>query len=554
MGAIRKSKSETGFLSTIFLRKKSDGSNRPIFDLRELNLYLNPPKFKLINHHRIPNILNKEDYMTKIDLSQAYLHIPIAENHCRYLSFAYEGVVYEMTCLPFGLASAPCAFANITNWLANVFREQSIRILVYLDDFLIMHSDSETLRKHTQIVVNCLINLGWCVNWTKSTLTPSRRLEYLGVEWDTLENTKNLPASKIKKNRIIIKDMLRKNQWSWLTAKILLGNVNFASFVVPHGRLHCRILQREANRLPEEDRNKLYYLPLPVVEELEWWLKNIDQVSPIHIKGPTSFVSTDAALDGWGATVNGSKLWGTWDQKQHTWHSNQKELWTIKEVLMAVGSELHNQTVMVQTDNKTAVAYIMKEGGTKSTRLLQTTFEIFNLTNQHNIHLIARYLPGRYNLIADSLSRTNQLPEWSLSREILDVIFNKFGIPSIDLFASRRSAIVNQYVSEDALDPDCAFVNAFSQTWNYPLGWIFPPPALIPLVLLHLQQSVGTYLLVAPKWEKTFWKADLRQRAICPPLTIWKTHIHLIDLATGKPPPQAKKLCLQVWKIQAGIV
>lgn len=102
--------------------------------------------------------------MTKIDLSNAYFHIPIAQTHQRFLAFAYDGVTYEMTCLPFGLATAPWAFANISNWLANLFRKEGIRVIVYLDDFLIMQTNPETLQKQTHLVLDYLITLGWCVN------------------------------------------------------------------------------------------------------------------------------------------------------------------------------------------------------------------------------------------------------------------------------------------------------------------------------------------------------------------------------------------------------
>lgn len=59
----------------------------------------------------------------KIDISQAYFHIPISQNHRRYLSLSYQGTLYEMTCLPFGLASAPSAFAKTTNWVAHQLRQ-----------------------------------------------------------------------------------------------------------------------------------------------------------------------------------------------------------------------------------------------------------------------------------------------------------------------------------------------------------------------------------------------------------------------------------------------
>lgn len=552
IGAITKCNSESGFLSPLFLRQKTDGSNRPILNLKLLNLYLRPPRFRLINHHRIPSCLNKYDYMVKIDLSQAYFHIPVTPSHRRFLAFAYKNIIYEMTCLPFGLATAPSVFAKVTNWVANFFREKSIKVIIYLDDFLIIHNNPAILREQTKFVLKNLEAMGWCVNYKKSHLIPARQVEYLGIIWNTESNTKYLPESKITKNITILKQTLKKQRWTWWQAKVLLGNLNFSSFVVPLGRLHCRRIQIEAARLPQKERHKKFLLPEIVVQELHWWLQNIVKPSPIHREGARTFITIDAAKDGWGATVNQENLCGPWIKHQKSWHSNQKELWTLLEVLLRVGPKLTGQTVMIQTDNKSVVAYITKEGGTRSLKLLLSTYKILTLAHHYRIHLVARYLPGRYNLIADSLSREYQLPEWTLSRNILKIIFNRWGTPSVDLFASARSAIMKRYVSEDVKDRKCLYVDAFSQPWNFSLGWAFPPPAMIPRVLQHLMTSSGTYLLVAPKWERTFWKADLKQRALSPPFTIHNVQNHLIDMRTSRSPPGAKDLCLQVWRVRAG--
>ncbi|KOB71975.1 putative transposon Ty3-I Gag-Pol polyprotein [Operophtera brumata] len=60
---------------------------------------------------------------------------------------------------------------------------------------------------------------------------------------------------------------------------------------------------------------------------------------------------------------------------------------------------------MVQSDNRLVVAYITKQGGTKSLHLLLTTHRILELASRYQINLVVRYLPGRYNDTADGLSR-----------------------------------------------------------------------------------------------------------------------------------------------------
>lgn len=552
-GALHHSSHKRGFLSTMFLRKKRDGANRPIFNLKSLNTHVHAPQFKLLNHYRIPTVLNPNDFMIKLDISQAYYHIPIVPTHRRFLSLAYEGEILEMSCLPFGLASAPYAFAKITNWLAHWFRQTTgIKLVVYLDDFLIFHQDPDILKRQGLYVLQKLEDLGWLVNKKKSSLEPSQCLEYLGIIWNTEQNLKMLSVTKVKQVEGLLQKFLKRKQWSWQDAKILLGKLNFAAFVIPLGRLHCRQLQIDSNKLKRSNRHKRIPMPATALAELQWWSENIEKSTVIHHPRPTLFVTTDAADTGWGAIANNQKMGSHWERHQLHWHCNQKELWAAYETLKRLGSTLRNTTVIWQTDNRTAAAYITKQGGTKSKRLLKTAKLILHHCEKLNCNLIARYIPGPYNNLADSLSRNKRLPEWHLKPTITKVIFQHLGIPEIDLLASHRSAVVPKYVSEDATDIESQYTDAFSREWHFKLGWVFPPPALIPRVLHHLETSTGLYLLVTPEWHKAFWTPEVKRRASHSPWKIPNLSRHLVDLQTNRAPAGVDNLNLQVWTVRAG--
>ncbi len=47
------------------------------------------------------------DWFFSLDLKYTYLHIQIAPHHRRFLRFAFEGVAYQYTVLPFGLSQTP---------------------------------------------------------------------------------------------------------------------------------------------------------------------------------------------------------------------------------------------------------------------------------------------------------------------------------------------------------------------------------------------------------------------------------------------------------------
>ena len=80
------------------------------------------------------------DFMCKLDLKDAYFTIPLHARSQKFTRFQFKGKTYQFTCLPFGLTSAPRIFTKVLKPLAGILRKMCIRIIIYLDDMLIMKS------------------------------------------------------------------------------------------------------------------------------------------------------------------------------------------------------------------------------------------------------------------------------------------------------------------------------------------------------------------------------------------------------------------------------
>lgn len=139
------------------------------------------------------------------------------------------------------------------------------------------------------------------------------------------------------------------------------------------------------------------------------------------------------------------------------------------------------------------------------------------MTSYLNCHILPFFIPGKLNTSADCLSRHLSPPDWHLSSSVTQKVFMRWGTPQIDLFATNLSKVVNSYVTRDAHDHLATFRDAFSRPWMFKLAWVFPPPPLLPQVLHHLNSALGKFIVVAPRWEKVFWRADLKSRACAPP-------------------------------------
>ncbi|XP_045457329.1 uncharacterized protein LOC123667478 [Melitaea cinxia] len=145
---------------------------------------------------------------------------------------------------------------------------------------------------------------------------------------------------------------------------------------------------------------------------------------------------------GWGAKLNHVSLCGQWSLEEAAYHSNKREMLAIWCVLKDHAPVLRNSTLLVQSDNKTVIAYLRNEGGTKSDALMNLCRKIFRILDCAKIHIECHYIPGRYNSEADHLSRSLARPEWHLLPEITEKIFALWGIPTIDLFASARAHVL----------------------------------------------------------------------------------------------------------------
>ena len=168
---------------------------------------------------------------------------------------------------------------------------------------------------------------------------------------------------------------------------------------------------------------------------------------------------------------------GLWDLHQAALSINARELLAVQLGLRQFQSSLQGRTVAVFCDNTTAVAYIRKEGGTRSPLLNSLAQEILSWTESLSIRLAPQFLPGSNNVLADALSRPHQLPhsEWSLNMTVF-LSLRKFWPVQIDLFATSENRRCSIYFSPFH-DPMSAGTDAFLQSWDGLQAYAFPPVA-----------------------------------------------------------------------------
>ena len=151
--------SPNSFISQLFLVEKKGSGQRSMVNLKVLN-------------NIIWDLIQTGDYMIKLDLKDAYLQIPIHQDHQHLLQFQWMEKTYQFSCLPFGLTSAPRVLTKVLKQLVGILRRMGIRLVVYLDDILILHQGREELQCLAPLICNFFKALGLVINTKKSLLIP----------------------------------------------------------------------------------------------------------------------------------------------------------------------------------------------------------------------------------------------------------------------------------------------------------------------------------------------------------------------------------------------
>ncbi len=136
-------------------------------------------------------------WFVTVDLKDAFFHIQVVQRHRKFLHFAFGGKAYQYKVLPFGLALAPRTFTKCMDAALARLRLQGIRVLNYLDDWLILAPSRESVSYHRDVVLHHVRALRLRTNTKKSVLSPSQQTVFLGVHVDSVQMKARLAPARI---------------------------------------------------------------------------------------------------------------------------------------------------------------------------------------------------------------------------------------------------------------------------------------------------------------------------------------------------------------------
>ena len=210
--------------------------------------------------------------MMSLDLQDAYLQVPIHPESRRYIRFIMGGVPYQFRVLCFGLTTAPQVFTRLMAPISAILHRYGIRMLLYLDDWLILAESRDTCIQARDGLLHLCEELGLRVNHDKSSLVPSQTMTYLGMQILSVRFIAKPTETRVTNLLNIIEEFLSSPDPPAALWRRLLGHLSSLTLLVKGGMLRMRSLQL---RLRSKWNFRDDYLRIPwdplCQEDLQWW-------------------------------------------------------------------------------------------------------------------------------------------------------------------------------------------------------------------------------------------------------------------------------------------
>ncbi|XP_068238598.1 uncharacterized protein [Palaemon carinicauda] len=381
------------------------------------------------------------DFMCILDLKNTYLQIPIHLSSRKYLRFIYKYKIYQFKVLCFYHVTAPQVFTKVFALVSAWAYRNGIRLLRYLDNWLVLADLEVTLLHHRDMLLEFCLDLGILINLEKSSLL----LSQTGIP---RYDHKHRPTDSLT-----IRRKSTQAERSGITLPQIGGSTS-SSMVTSAKSLD--LSSPSSSKQPPQDQ-----IPAGAAEaSLEPTLRSARHNSSNHSGTDNGSTLVDSrrkplqrpgssrpsfGLDALCRRIKRRMLQhtisGLWSKSERYQHINLLEMRATYLALRQFHRLLAGHTVVLMSDNTAVVACINIQGSTFLQPLSHLVVEI----------------PGRRNVLADNLSRVTQIvgSEWSLNPLIAKKFLTLWGYPTVDLSAVLLSIPDPQALWQDGFQQWC---------------------------------------------------------------------------------------------------
>jgi hypothetical protein len=410
--------------------KKGTDKLRLCMDARYPNYFMPYVQFKLETLTRdVAPLIMPHDLLFTIDLESAYYYVPVRPCDWKYLCWRHDGKCYTSTVLPFGVGTAPMVFTKVVKEMVKFMRMCGIRVVNYIDDFIFVVAPH--MADATVTFVKWLFaRLGWHVN-AKSMMTPSHRVDFLGIIVDAQRAMFEVPHDKahvaLLRVKVMMSNAKRGKKLSTHDLLVLAGKLGAMSVAV-----QCTLAwTREMITLAEGGRSVEYVDATPLLlDELKYWanvLPHTDKLRRAFVARVEhhTILNVDSGDASWGAHTATREIHGYLPIGSVGQSSTHRELMGLQQACHELTDELKGRSILVRMDSHASIRNLMKEGSMKCD-LASITRKWYTWCHDNNVAPSFEWVRREKNERADALSRI-YTEKWCVNATIYGRIRNKWG-------------------------------------------------------------------------------------------------------------------------------
>ena len=391
--------SDSPWSSPLVPVRKKNGQVRICLDYRLLNDRSRLDSFPLPNMVDMLSALSGATYFSTLDLSKGFYQIELEPESRPYTAFSTGGSHYQFRVMPFGLANAPATAQRLISFvLAGLSWDVA---MAYIDDILVTGANFDEHLKNLETVLSRLVDHGLKVKPQKCSLF-RRKVEYLGH----LVSSAGIEPSPAGIEAIMKFPMPRTVR----QVRSFLGMVNFFRRHIPK----CSQIMAPLTDATKGKNLKWTEDCLNAFESLK-----IALTTPPVLAYPQFTelsnkltVTADASLLGAGAVLTQVQegiekviayASTTFTTAERNYSTTDRELAALRWAVKHFRPFLSGRAYVIRSDHRPLI-YLANMKKVDS-RLLRT-FEDLNVG-----HYELQYIPGKDNVVADSLSRAIDLSD-----------------------------------------------------------------------------------------------------------------------------------------------
>lgn len=290
----------------------------------------------------------------------------------------------------------------------------------YLDDFLHVAKTRENCQFMLDEFIKLCTEIGMPIAHEKTCL-PTTALEFLGMGLDTKRQVITIPAEKRFKALTQLNQVIEAKKITVLQAQQLTGVLNFLGRAVVPGRAFTR---RMYSKYANPKLKQHHHINVDREFRLDCITWEAFLGADLSVLRPfadfhSALVAdelqwyTDSSkneLLGFGCYFQGRYAFASWNESEpdliRTYNPsiNFLELYAIAVSIELWCSRVKNRRVIIFSDNESAVHMI--NNGSSGCPNCMKLIRIITLTSlRNNTRFFLRHIPGKFNVLSDSLSR-----------------------------------------------------------------------------------------------------------------------------------------------------